>query len=109
MKLFATAAVVAFGCAGGPPAAALTGLYTYNALTCPQLQQEAALMSIAASAALGRPSPSAPRADPQALLVLPWPDPSPAGSARALDLKARMDALARAARAKSCAIRFMTR
>jgi hypothetical protein len=109
MKPFAIAGFLALGCLGCAErhtGGSLVALYNYNAFTCRQLQEEAISVSLEATAALGRPSRRAPRADPDTLLVVSWPDPSAAGSAKAPDLKARMVVIERTARAKSCAIRF---
>ncbi|HEX2555449.1 MAG TPA: hypothetical protein VHL98_17260 [Microvirga sp.] len=98
------AGLLALGCTERGGGLALQ--YNYNALTCAQLQDEAALVSLDAEAALGRPARRAIRPSPDAFVDVPWPDPSAAGGPGGLHLKARMDALAQAARGKSCAIRF---
>ena len=109
MKPFAIAGFLALGCFGCTErgaGAGLASLSNYNAFTCIQLQDEADLVSREASAALGLPPRRRTAIDRNAILEVPWPDPSASGTPQARDLKARMDAVERASRAKSCAIRF---
>jgi hypothetical protein len=109
MKPFAIAGFLAFGCLGCTErggAVSLGALYNYNAFTCAQMQDEADSLSREATGALGLPPRSRTVIDRNAILDVPWPDPVAAGTPQALDLKARMDAVERASRAKSCAIRF---
>ena len=111
MKPFATVGLLAFACLGcteRSPVMNLGALYNYNAFTCAQLQDEADLVSRDAASALGRPPHRRTVIDRNAFFEVPWPDPSAAGTPQAADLKLRMDAVERASRGKSCAIRFRT-
>jgi hypothetical protein len=99
-------ALSAPGCTAISTSAGLPPVYTYNGFTCTQLQEEAALLSAEAGAAIGIPTRGAPRANPSAVLAVSWPDRAVASLPGGAGLKARMAAVERASRAKSCAIRF---
>ncbi len=108
MKQLATIGALALGCLGcaaGPTNEDFGASFNYNALTCTQLQEEAARWSFEAAAMIGSPDRKALRADPSAVLLVPWPDLSGSRSPEAGRLKARMEAIERTSRGKSCAIR----
>jgi hypothetical protein len=106
MKSIAVLGVLALGCAACAAGPGLALEYNYNASTCVQLQEEAALVSVEAVTATGGQDRRIVRADPKAMLTVPWPDVSGSSAPDAVSLKERMEAIEKTSRGKSCAIRF---
>ena len=106
MRTVAVLGVLALGCSACAAGPGLALEYSYNASTCVQLQEEAALVSVEAVAATGGQDRRIVRADPKAMLTVPWPDVSGSSAPDAVSLKERMEAIEKTSRGKSCAIRF---
>ncbi len=109
VKAVAVLGILALGCVActaSPAGPRLALEYNYNASTCVQLQEEAALVSVEAVAATGGQDRRIVRADPNAMLTVPWPDVSRSPAPGSTSLRARMDAIETTSRGKSCAIRF---